>query len=263
MKEQIRKAIESTFGGRIPRIITLTQDDRTGESITAAFHRLMDAFNRLRRMKRWKHYVRGGLVSLEVTRNFEDGHWHTHLHLLVDCEWYPNGHNGQPTELLDDWRAALGTTGMPIGGARIEVAGMRKEHVKGCQSPKDCKCPRKPVEDPLGAGIDEVIKYVAKGIEVTRDFSDGELRDLVAWMRGKRLMRTFGSLYNVKIDDEEEPESEEHGEGEEFFDAGTGEVVTRAQLRWNADAKVQQEGWRHLAQSWLDSRREKTLEGPS
>jgi len=227
-----------------PRILTLTQDDRPGESLKSAFTRLLDAWKKLRRMKRWKSLVSSGITSLEVTRNATTGAWHPHLHAILDVHWYPQG------ELLEDWRAALGATGLAIGGARIEEAGMRKQHVAGCGDHKGCRCPRVPVADQAGSGVDEVIKYFGKGIELARTSSTEDLRELLEWMRGVRMLRPFGEIYGkTNLNDDEEPTVEE-ADGDEFLDVQTGEIVPRRDLVFRADSSSQASGWRLMAEQW-------------
>lgn len=230
-----------------PRLATFTQDDRVGESLRSAMRRLLDAWKKLRRMKRWKALVLGGLVSIELTRNSERGSWHPHLHAILDVRWYDQD------DLLEDWRAAMGATGMKIGGARIEEAGM----VRGPNG-------RIPVPDQLGSGVNEVIKYVGKGIELTAVLPSSELRELLDWMRGVRMLRAFGCLYGKGISDMCERCGDScsrdacdcdchvvtESDADEFMDVQTGEVIPRSAVQWRSDARTQRAGWSLLEAQW-------------
>lgn len=222
VKAQLAPVIGERFNRAV--LVTLTHDDRHGETLASAFDRLLGAFGRLRRQSRWKATVRGGLVSLEVTYSGRDApaarRWHAHLHCIVDADWY------EQADLLADWRAAMGATGLRLGGARIELPR------GGAQS-----------------GVDEVVKYFAKGLDLN-GWPTHALDELVGWMHGRRMLRTFGSIYNVKLADDDEAPTVEEIEAAEYYDPLTGALVLARELSWRSDEATQAVGWRLAELAW-------------
>jgi len=67
-------------------LVTLTQQARKGESLSAAQGRLRAALDRLlkgRPGQRLRRLLAGWWVGLEVTRNAETGWWHAHAHMVA------------------------------------------------------------------------------------------------------------------------------------------------------------------------------------
>lgn len=226
MVAETKPKVVAVMKAKKPALITLTIDDRRGESLASASKRIQSAFKRLRRGKNWKHNVKGGLSAFETTRNEVRGTWHVHIHVVADVHFYAQ------EELLADWRDALGTTGLKIGGANIQ----RAKSGEGME-----------VDDALR----ECIKYVSKGID--DGMTDESLRELLKWMRGRRLTTCFGSFYGIHVDEEERPETEEEGAEEEWKRLGyagmnvrTGELKKMHQCEWRSDDKAQAIRWRTL-----------------
>jgi hypothetical protein len=217
IRETLEPAIETTFKAK-PALMTLTIDDRVGESLVSATGRILTGWKKLRRRVGWKDRVRGGFYALEVTRNQERGSWHVHLHAVVDVDWL-----GQE-EALMLWRNALGAG--PLAG------GVNIQRVRN--------------------GIAEATKYLVKGIEASR-LPLAERAELLRWMHGRRMLSTFGHLYGVRVADDDEPEvegPEEDGTEPIGFNARTGEVVTAADCDWRWDAAAHERGYALLAQWW-------------
>lgn len=202
-----------------PAMATFTIDDRPGERLSAAAARILDAFKKLQRRKDWKAHVRGGLRSFEVTRNHAGGTWHVHLHVLLDVDWFAQ------EELLALWRECL--TGDPEGWVRLRGAPPRQ--VGGVNI--------KRVDDAM-----EVCKYVAKGNEAV-GWPPADLRELLAWMRGRRLLQTFGCLHGIKVPEEETPEVEEPPSDEAGINGRTGDVRFFGDCTWSREPEVEDEAW--------------------
>lgn len=67
------------------KMITLTI--RNKSSVANGVQTLSKSFRRLRAKRAWKSRIPGGLYVVEVTGL--PGHYHVHLHILVDCRFFP------------------------------------------------------------------------------------------------------------------------------------------------------------------------------
>lgn len=142
-----------------PKHVVLTV--RNTETLTKEYVRwFKESWNKLRRSKfarAWK----GGMFSLEVTK--ESQGWHLHLHALIDAKWIDS------SELAKLWASIVGQDFSIV-------------KVKDCRG-KDY--------------LQEVAKYAVKGT----DLAKWAKTDLVAFMRafdGVRTFGTFGTLYRRK-----------------------------------------------------------------
>lgn len=220
IRATLEPAVETTFTAK-PALLTLTIDDRIGESLKSATARLQGAWKKMRRRKGWADRVRGGFYALEVTRNQARGSWHVHLHAVIDVDWL-----GQ-SEALMLWRDALGA-GEKCGGVNIQ-------RVK--------------------SGISEATKYLTKGIEAAQ-LPLAERVEMLKWMHGRRMLATFGSLYGLKLADDDEGEDTEGPEmtGAEPIgrNARTGEVVTADDCEWSWSGDAHARGFALLA-SWYEN----------
>jgi hypothetical protein len=88
-----------------PALLSTTQNDTKGESKASGGDRHREGIKRLRNMERFKRYVNGGVMAMEMPRNVTHEWWHDHTHALLDCTYYPQA------ELLWDWRVALWNAG--------------------------------------------------------------------------------------------------------------------------------------------------------
>jgi len=66
-------------------MITLTI--RNQGSVSEGCKILIKSFRKLRAKNAWKHRIKGGLYVIEVTGL--PGHYHVHLHILVDLRFFP------------------------------------------------------------------------------------------------------------------------------------------------------------------------------
>lgn len=153
-----------------PRFITLTLKHRNA-SLLLELKRLAECFRMLRRSKFWRSHVLGGVYSIEVTLNQQHGHWHCHMHLIVDGSYIPQ-------KLLSEaWLAATGDSGI----VDIRAVHDRERTAK------------------------YIATYVAKPADLNR-WKYSSLREYASAMHGKRLIHTFGSAHGIEVDRDEEEE---------------------------------------------------------
>lgn len=129
---------------------------------------LWASWTRLRRSVRWKRKVKGCIVALEVTRNREEGTWHPHLNVLMEGEYFPF------EELNQAWIEATEGRGH-TSFIRAADAGTARE----------------------------LIKYVTKIADLIGDAP--ALDEFLTAVFRKRLVRTYGTFYDLPVDDEEHP----------------------------------------------------------
>lgn len=212
---ELTDAVAKTFKRR-PVLLTLTQRDMPGESVGEACDRILAAWSRLRKSSEWREHVDGGWRSIEVTWNRKTGAVHAHIHAVIDVEWWAQ------VELLASWRTAIDVDDDKSGGARIER---------------------------LRAGIKEAVKYTAKPGDVMH-WPSSRLDELLRWMRGRRLLQTFGHLYGTKLrETETETDGAEEGD-KEVANGATGEVVRAADCQWSSRGDDVEAFRRYAAAEW-------------
>lgn len=141
-----------------PVLLTLTQTHRA-ETLEHSIKRLMSAFRKLIRRGFWAEHFKGGTWSVEVTKG-DDGFYHTHVHLLAFRSKFFD------IQLLrSEW---LAVTGDSI------VLNL------------------KPILEDVAGGLREVLKYVAKPLDITR-FTGQNLRDFLG-IKSMRFFGTFGDF---------------------------------------------------------------------
>jgi hypothetical protein len=156
--------------------------ERNSDNLQAGVASLWKAWTRLRRSVRWKRKVKGCIVALEVTYNADKKTWHPHLNVLMEGEYFPF------EELNQAWIKATEGNGR---SSRIQAATKGVEH--------------------------ELLKYVLK--VATRDKETSELHllfdqsaaldEFLSGVYGVRLLRSYGTLHGLKLEDEENPREEE------------------------------------------------------
>lgn len=127
---------------------------------------LWESWTRLRRSMRWKKYVRGCIVAMEVTYNAESQSWHPHLNVLMEGEFFPF------EELNQAWFEATEHRG-------------RTSFIRAADQ----------------GTVRELIKYVTKITDLLDDPS--ALDEFLSAINRRRLVRTYGTFYGLKVDDEE------------------------------------------------------------
>ena len=165
-----------------------------------------------------------------MTLNQDTGTWHVHLHVLLDVQWFDQA------DLHSLWRECL--TGDPGGWVRIE--GQEPRQVGGVNIKR---------LDSLA----EAAKYVTKGVECLTDWPMERLKELVAWMRGRRLFQPFGCLFGLAMSEEETPRLEDTSDGLAVpvgVNARTGAWVHVGNCTWTdlrASPAVEDAVWARLA----------------
>jgi Replication protein len=129
---------------------------------------LWQSWTRLRHSVCWKRKVKGCIAAMEVTRNVEEKTWHPHLNVLMEGDYFP------VEELRQSWMEAT--------EFRSETAFIRA----------------------ADAGtVRELIKYVTKISDLIGDAL--ALDEFLTAVYKKRLVRTYGTFYRLKLEDEDAP----------------------------------------------------------
>jgi Replication protein len=175
-----------------PLFVTLTM--RNVQQAQGCFKDLGKAFSRFRKTKFWKHTVKGGMSSMEVT-NRGNG-WHPHLHCLLDCCWLsmdtPQPQRGDPQHVV----------AYKCNQAQKELS-VRWGQCIG-QSTAVVYVKRTTIEV-----LPEVLKYSIKPGDLEK--MQGNPGDVIRAMERTRMIRTFGSLYGLSKEWEEMEKAEGDG----------------------------------------------------
>lgn len=145
--------------------------ERNSADLIEGLTSLWESWTRLRRSVRWKRKVKGCIVALEVTYNAQESTWHPHLNVLMEGEFFPF------EELNQAWIEATDGRGR-TSFIRAADAGTARE----------------------------LIKYVTKIADLMGNAPALD-KFLTAVFR-KRLVRTYGTFYDIPVDDEENPHRE-------------------------------------------------------
>jgi hypothetical protein len=131
---------------------------------------LAKQFAKLRRVSVWKHWISGGVFSIETTYNTAAESWHVHLHAIVEVS-QPVGTKGHGRPWLpDEWIFQIQQEWLRITG---------DSHVVNLE--------------PVNRGaIKELVKYQAKAS--TFAFSPELVDEYLKAFRGVRRIQTFGTF---------------------------------------------------------------------
>jgi diadenosine tetraphosphate (Ap4A) HIT family hydrolase len=140
-----------------PVHLVLTQTHKK-ETRKQSIKRIRDAFTKLQRRSFWKDNFKGGTWSLEFTKD-KNGLHHTHLHIVGFRRKFFD-----IVLLRDEWLAVTGDS-----------------HVLHL----------KPILD-LAAGLQEVVKYVSKPLDIRR-FGAADLKEFLG-LKNMRMFGTFGEF---------------------------------------------------------------------
>lgn len=151
-----------------PKFVTLTLKHRVAP-LGDEINRLFSAFRKLRKDRTWAKRVKGGVYVLEVKLNAATGHWHPHLHCLIDSSYMPQA------QLSKAWEAATGDSTI------VDIRAIHSQE--------------------SAAGY--ISSYATKGNDLTR-WTAGNVIAYAQAMHGRRLIHTFGSLHAVPCDEESE-----------------------------------------------------------
>ncbi len=140
-----------------PVHLVLTQTHRK-ENRKQSAKRIKDSFTKLQRRGFWKQHFKGGTWSLEFTKD-KNGLHHTHLHIIGFRRKFFD------IELLrGEWLAVTGDS---------HVIHLKR------------------IED-IATGLQEVVKYVSKPLDIRR-FGADDLREFLG-LKNMRMFGTFGEF---------------------------------------------------------------------
>jgi hypothetical protein len=141
--------------------LVLTQPQKENETAKQSRERLMKSFGKLTRRGFFKEHFKGGIWSIEPKlAKDKDGVYHTHLHILA----------------FRTKQFAIQTGNNPFGDLWKAVGGGENFYLR-------------PITD-IERGLKEVLKYVAKPLDIDR-FTSDNLREFLQ-MKGARFVDTFG-----------------------------------------------------------------------
>lgn len=149
-----------------PRMLTLTLKS-SPSNLKTQRERLFECFKTLRKTKAWQRHVFGGIFTFEVTRNPKTGHWHPHIHAVIDGEFW------HQKALAAEWERVTGDSSI----IDIRMVKGRKEAAR------------------------YVTKYIAKPGEFEQ-WPDHSIVEYSRSMVGARTYGTFGKFHSVKLEAE-------------------------------------------------------------
>jgi Replication protein len=168
-RHRVSRLLES-YGGVLKEVknakmVTVSMRSRPLGELKLAVKELWDAFSRLRHRSIWKG-VRGCIAALEVTFNVGSRTWHPHLHVLLDGDYI------DWAVLRSAWYDCTRGEGNAVYIQRARAGWER-----------------------------ELIKYVTKVSALYR--SSAAIDEFLRFARGRRFIRTYGTLYNCAASREE------------------------------------------------------------
>jgi len=199
-----------------PKMVTLTMPNL--EHLTpSAVSDFGKAITQLRRRDVFSD-VRGGVRSIETTRNPRYGSWHLHAHVLVDSPFISQYPKTDLKYVGRSWRVVnrrkRRTNIEPVGPWEVVKVhqGLAREWTAVCQNFPELKSPRSDFDldnpdhwyfvDIRKADLNvaaEVAKYIAKGSQIV-SAGAGALVEFLMAIKGRRMIQAFGSLEHVHID---------------------------------------------------------------
>lgn len=168
-----------------PGYLVLSMENCPVHELRRGIDDLFEAFARLRHSNLWAE-IRGALAVLEVTFNERAKTWHPHLNIVFDGPYM------EKSELNEVWRRSTQGHGCITW---IKRADRRT--------------------------VFELLKYITKLADFVH--IPEAVEHFLSATRGKRFIRTYGSLYRLKVDDEVDGQKEEET-GEVCPDCGSREI---------------------------------------
>lgn len=197
--------------GSTPSFITLTFKNTPNLLPFSYYNQCRKRFFRSRF---WRRYgILGGVSAVEVKAGAGSGEWHVHIHAVVMCtKPIPlivfGKHSGRfqlsvNESMAQTWETITGDSRI-VDGREIDV---------------------------MNGGLVEVLKYIAKGVNL---LESNQLRELVLWAKGKRMLSAWGELYanpelRAIID---EPEADQSSTGDKPCSCGCCDFVID-HFQWN------------------------------
>lgn len=194
-----------------PTFVTLTFRS-TPKLLPATYYN--QCRKRFFRSRFWRKYgILGGLSAIEIKTGSGSGEWHVHIHSVVlTSKAIPliliGKHSGRfqlsvNESMAQTWETITGDSRI-VDGRKIDV---------------------------MNGGLVEVLKYIAKGVNL---LESNQLRELVLWAKGKRMLSAWGELYanpelRAIID---EPEADQSSTGDKPCSCGCCDFVID-HFQWN------------------------------
>lgn len=189
---RMRDAAIALVAGRPMSFITLTLKGEH-DDLSTTIDRLFSGFKTLRKSKLWTAAVRGGVAFLETKWSPTKTRWHTHLHIIADCDFIP-----QP-DLSAEWLKATGDSYI------VDIRRVSNE----------------------SHALFYVTKYASKPLNSSFVGIPDRLDDAVRALKGRRLATCFGSWYGHALSKVETDEAQSTADKEEA--AGWQKVIS---LSW-------------------------------
>ena len=165
VRSRITRLVQSSNSRRF---LTLTMPS-SDAPLAQRIKEICEAFRRLRRTDAWKRHVTGGVAIIETKISKTDGHWHVHLHAIIEGSFFAHA------TLKAAWSQSVGS---------------------------DAVCDIRAIHDAEKA-VRYLTKYLAKDSDVDA-WTDEQLREYATAFHRVRTLITFGRWHNRKLDDEEE-----------------------------------------------------------
>ena len=125
---------------------------------------IYQAFRRLRAGTGWKRNVYGGAAFLETKWNADSDRWHTHLHVIIEGDYYPQ------KQLKEEWTTATGSANI------VHITRIRDRRMT----------------------LQYVTKYGTKAIDTATLRCPEKLIEAIEALRGRRLVLTFGAWRGLR-----------------------------------------------------------------
>jgi hypothetical protein len=168
---RVQRVVAKWMEGREMRFVTLTlRHDK--EQLSLLVERLGDSFRRLRKTEAWQRRVAGGIAFLEIKWHDKHG-WHPHLHVLIEGSFFPQH------LLAKEWLRIT-------KDSRIVDIRRVKDSEKVTQY---------------------VSKYATKGFDQSVFTTKQTLQTAITFLKGRRLVTTFGSWRGFQVTNADNPES--------------------------------------------------------
>jgi len=175
-----------------PKLLTLTVPNLEFLD-NASVRAIGKAFTHFRRLGPMKG-VRGGVRTIEVTRNKKNGTWHLHIHALLDGPFLRHYEADEIKRVGSCWEVVEHHLGLARAWTMACQLQPALRRVLDIENPNDLYFID--IRRADKGAVDEVTKYITKQSEIVLAGASA-LMDFVAAMRGVHLIKTFGSLYNV------------------------------------------------------------------
>lgn len=161
---RLENALVAHVAGKRVRLVTLTLRSST-DPLKHQVKRLQLCFRRLRQRNIWKTRVKGGLATIEITRNHVNGKWHPHLHVVATGGFIPQA------ELARNWEAVTGDSSI------VDVRDLGTNEAT-------CRY---------------VAKYTSKGIPSSIMYDRELAIQVVAALTGTRTFTCFGDWHGFAV----------------------------------------------------------------